>query len=52
MIFVVLITLEEVDNNRGVAGAEETTEIIGPMIKEIRVERRMFTELYSYCYYA
>ena len=50
MIFVVLMTGEEVDGDESVAGAEETAEIMGPTIREMRVGRRMFTEPYSYCY--
>ena len=50
MIFVVLMTGEEVDDRESVAWAEETAEIIGPTIREIRAGRRMFTEPYSYCY--
>ena len=50
MIFVVLMTREELDDDESVAWAEEIAEIIGPTIREIRVGRRMFTEPYSYCY--
>jgi hypothetical protein len=50
VIFVVLMTGEEVDDDESVAWAEETAEIMGPTIREIRVGRRMFTETYSYCY--